>query len=196
MRSSPDKVKEQNRRYYLANQEKLKQAAKEYRSKNAEAVRAQDRARYVARRDEALEYHRERHARDAEAIKARKRAHYAANRDRMLEVARQRRETTPEFFRAMNARRKAALRRAVPVWSGELDALVWLEAADLVDLRAAATGFPWNADHMIALACRKASGLHVWNNCQVIPAAMNNAKKNKFVLTEPGEWISHLHQNF
>lgn len=102
----------------------------------------------------------------------------------------------PEFFRAMNARRKAALHRAVPSWSGELDALVWLEAADLVDLRSAATGFAWNADHMIPLACRKASGLHVWNNCQVIPAYINHAKKNKLVLTEPGEWIDYIHRNF
>jgi len=45
---------------------------------------------------------------------------------------------------------------------------------------------------MIPLAARKACGLHVASNCQVIPAKLNVSKNNKLILTQPREWIQHL----
>jgi hypothetical protein len=43
---------------------------------------------------------------------------------------------------------------------------------------------------MIPLRAREACGLHVAANLQVIPASINQAKRNRLVLTRPGEWIS------
>lgn len=93
---------------------------------------------------------------------------------------------------AADHKRRARKVKAIPPWFGELDALVWLEASDLVQRREAATGFPWHADHMIPLAARKACGLHVAENCQVIPAALNTWKQNRMILTKPLEWLIHV----
>ena len=111
------------------------------------------------------------------------------NRERLNEKAR-------EYFRS-ESRKENTLRRsrkicATPPWFGELDEFVWREAADLRLRRESATGVPWAADHMIPLSGRRARGLHVWNNCQVIPASLNLWKHNKLVLTSPGEWIARL----
>lgn len=94
-----------------------------------------------------------------------------------------------ETFRAKNATRRAARIRAVPPWYGEFDAFVTKEASELCKLRAAATGFKWEVDHMIPLRAKKVRGLHVAINLQVIPESMNLSKKNRMVLTQPGEWI-------
>lgn len=88
--------------------------------------------------------------------------------------------------------RRARKMNATPCWYGELDDFTAREAADLCRLRAAATGFAWHVDHMVPLQAREACGLHCATNLQVIPAAVNIAKKNKMNLTEPGEWVRHV----
>ena len=94
--------------------------------------------------------------------------------------------------KSLHAKRRSSKKRAVPLWFSEFDAFVWNEAAELAIRRKAATGINWHVDHMIPLSARKASGLHVASNCQVIPQVLNNRKHNKLVLTSPGEWIAHL----
>ncbi|MBB3017682.1 hypothetical protein FHR70_000722 [Microvirga lupini] len=132
---------------------------------------------------------------------------YSRNRDLTIERARQHAQKSPEaqakkkrewkfrnpdsstFHSALRRARKSA---AMPAWFGELDEFVWDEAAELAILRRAATDISWAADHMIPLACKKACGLHVWNNCQVIPAYLNGRKGNKLILTEPDEWLARI----
>lgn len=58
--------------------------------------------------------------------------------------------------------------------------------------RSKATGIPWHVDHMIPLRSRFASGLHTWNNLQVIPAYLNSFKKNKMLMTENDEWLLYV----
>lgn len=94
-----------------------------------------------------------------------------------------------EQFRAKNATRRAARRCAVPLWFSELDDFVIQEAADLCRRREAVTGFAWHIDHMIPLQARIACGLHCAANFQVIPAYLNLWKRNRMLLTRPGEWI-------
>ena len=138
--------------------------------------RARAWADYYQRRKESLaEKSKAYRDRNSELVKSRVRAWSSKNQHRRT---------------ALQAKRKARQSQAVPLWYGELDDLVWLEAADLVRLRRLATGVDWAADHMIP--CRTAGGLHVWNNCQVITWAMNQSKRNTLTLTEPGEWIRHL----
>lgn len=93
---------------------------------------------------------------------------------------------------ANSAIRRARKRKSVPPWFGELDELVWNEASRLAVLREAATGLRWHADHMIPMASRKATGLHVATNCQVIPAVLNMSKQNRMIFTEPLEWLRAL----
>ena len=64
----------------------------------------------------------------------------------------------------------------------ELTEFVFLEAYDLCKQREHLTGFKWHIDHIIPLNGQKVSGLHVWNNLQVIPASVNLSKGNREVL--------------
>ena len=92
---------------------------------------------------------------------------------------------------AKHKRRADKLKRSVR-WMRELTDLVWREASHLVSLRRDVCGGDWHADHMIPMRAQRCSGLHVWNNCQVIPAPLNVNKSNRLILTEPGEWIRCL----
>lgn len=163
-----------------------------YRQENLERIALQDKER------KAKAYALKR--RDARAQKAAYQSQLIAERtqrkmfNRKLAVERVRLWglSNPGKKQSKRAKRRAIKMRAVPSWFGELDAFVWLEAADLVIRRNALTGIGWHADHMIPLAAREACGLHVASNCQVIPQRLNNQKHCKMILAEPGEWIAHL----
>jgi hypothetical protein len=111
------------------------------------------------------------------------------NREYFRERSRQHQRANPEMHKAKVQRRRAARINATPAWHGELTAFVTLEAADLCARRERVTGAPWHIDHMVPLRAKFACGLHVASNIQVIPQAMNLAKRNKMILTGPGEWL-------
>lgn len=60
----------------------------------------------------------------------------------------------------------------------EFDTFVFEEAQGLCALREAATGFKWNVDHIVPLNHKRACGLHVADNFQVVPASWNFKKRN------------------
>ena len=162
--ANPEKVRVYNARYRLGNPEKVRELQVRYRAEKSGKVLARE-ARYRSANKERIQ-------------------------EQMFVYVR-----TPEgraVKRRLASTRRSRELQAIPSWYSELDELAWQEAAHLAVLREAATGFEWHADHMIPLACKKACGLHVWNNVQVIPGSMNNAKRNKLILTEFGEWIRHI----
>ena len=63
----------------------------------------------------------------------------------------------------------------------ELTKFVTEEARKLARQRTNITGFQWHVDHVIPLNGITVSGLHVWNNLQVIPASLNYSKRNRVV---------------
>jgi hypothetical protein len=97
----------------------------------------------------------------------------------------------PETVKMHRKRRKLAEAKRTP-WFGEFDRLVASEAQGLLPLREVATGVKWEIDHMFPLRGKTVSGLHVGNNLAVIPAAVNNWKGAKVVLTETGDWLRHV----
>ena len=154
-----------NRAYRLTNLERLKQAHERWRTNN---------------RDHVLAWQREWRAKNPERL-AEKRAKHAiwvkANPHRIL---------------VRNANRRAAKLLRTPKWFGELDAFVVFEAQDLCLLRRELTGIDWHLDHMLPLRGESVSGLHVWNNIQVIPAKINLSKGAEMRFSSPNEWISAL----
>lgn len=42
------------------------------------------------------------------------------------------------------------------------------------------TGIKWEVDHIVPLQGEQVTGLHVWNNLQLLPASINRSKKNSF----------------
>ena len=67
----------------------------------------------------------------------------------------------------------------------ELTEFVFDEAYDLAKSREKLFGFKWHVDHIIPLNGKNVSGLHVWNNLQVIPAVVNLSKGNKEMCISP-----------
>lgn len=74
----------------------------------------------------------------------------------------------------------------------ELTILIFSEANSLCEIRLKETRLVWEVDHMIPLHAKEVSGLHVYNNIQVIPQKINRFKGSKLILTNRNEWIGLL----
>lgn len=114
------------------------------------------------------------------------------NRERVAVHRKRWRLRHPDAVKAVTKRRNAAVIAAKPAWWSKWDVFVLQEAKDLAKRRTALTGITWEIDHMVPIHGRKASGLHCADNVQVIPRALNTWKRDRLVLIERGEWISHL----
>jgi hypothetical protein len=173
-----DRIIERAHQWATSNPEKARKKRADYAARNPASVRAKDRRWREANKDRIATYARRWDER---------------NRDRRREIERRWRERNPDKVSAkvavQNGHRRAAKANAVPPWFGEWDQFVIEEAHAAARRRTAASGFAWSVDHMIPLRARTASGLHVWNNIQVIPAEVNSVKCNRLIYTEPLQWL-------
>jgi hypothetical protein len=79
---------------------------------------------------------------------------------------------------AKTARHRAAKLQATPPWS-EVDKILALyEGADYLTRL---TGVQWDVDHEVPLQSKIVSGLHVYENLQLLPHLANISKGNRFV---------------
>lgn len=87
----------------------------------------------------------------------------------------------PEKEYARWLRRQHAKKQRTVKWDTELTDLVVLEALDLCKRLETLTRAAWHLDHIVPLRGKTVSGLHVWNNFQVLPAAVNIKKSNTWL---------------
>ena len=78
-------------------------------------------------------------------------------------------------------RRKMSIKQASPSWSCEFNEFFIKEIYHLAAIRTKATNVQWQVDHVIPLKGKEVSGLHIWNNLQLLTAFENNKKGNSYV---------------
>ena len=183
----PEARRQYNREYRAKNEEK--------RAANAPAKRAAARARYAADPDKSRSKHTKWKQANPEKFRAAGLAWKQANPERVLETqrawatknsayvaakARAWQCANPENNRAAAQRTRVQRLARNALWDTEATDLVLVEAADVARRRAEITGFAWEIDHIVPLQGKKVSGLHVWNNLQVVPKFVNRSKGNNF----------------
>jgi hypothetical protein len=158
------KKKEYDREYHARNRVRRLAEFGVYRSENKDKIYNLDKSYRL---------------KNKKRIYARQKIWVSANRRRVLD----------HKYKYSSKKRRINVR---PSWYGEFDEFVISEARALMRIRTAMTGIDWHVDHMIPILSKDACGFHCGLNVQVIPGSMNMSKRNKLILTDVGEWISHL----
>ena len=135
-------------------QERRKKSLSKYREKNKEKIAAY-----------TITYHQT----HGELLKQKRRVYREANRHKAA-----------KHWADYHA---GKLQRTVS-WEQELTDFVVEEAHHLRGLRDNLFSFKWDVDHIIPLRGKEVSGLHVWNNFQVIPSSVNRSKGNGYPITK------------
>lgn len=104
---------------------------------------------------------------------------YKSNREKLLEYQKEYRETHKAEFKAKDLRRFIRLRRATPYWAD-------LPAMNVI-YNSRKDGE--HVDHIVPLQHHLVCGLHCEFNLQILPAAENLSKSNKF---DPDTYIHEL----
>lgn len=151
--------------YAQKNKEKAYKKVKEWRAANPEKWKAQ-RQRYAKKHPDVLV---------AKTTKWRK-----ANPERAAELSRKTRLKNKARILANKAKYRASKRNKTPIWVDKEHLWLIKQAYELAILRSKMFGFDWHVDHIIPLNGKNVSGLHVIENIQVIPAAENLLKNNKY----------------
>lgn len=89
------------------------------------------------------------------------------------------RQANPAKVAAHAAKRRAMLLRATHSWLTSDDLWMIDEVYDLCALRSRITGVKHHVDHIYPLQGRKVCGLHTPFNLQVLPAKVNQSKRNR-----------------
>ncbi|NBW18858.1 MAG: HNH endonuclease [Caulobacteraceae bacterium] len=158
---------------------------------------------YAANRQQKILERQEYYAKNAESIKEKRRKKYAENPEKELATSRVRsaewRAANPDKVKAQQplksaykkanrhkgaallAKRRAAKKQRTPSWLTEDHLWMIEEAYEIAEVRSRVTGISWHVDHICPLQGKTVSGLHVPWNLQVITAAENIAKGNRFL---------------
>lgn len=202
-------VRERVAKYRVENPEKVKICQRMHAQKNKEAIKVKSAEYYAANKEKWVknydaaakaEYNAAYYLANIAPSKS-KIAEKAANakvwaknnpdkRNAIVRKHRAQSSVWKEYFAQWSkqsgrtAKRRAALQDRLPSWLTEDDYWLISEAYKLRALRDELTGVKWHVDHVIPLRGKEVCGLHTPTNLQVIPAAINLQKGNRFQLRE------------
>jgi hypothetical protein len=185
-------------KWCLANADKNAAAKREWKQRNKAALREKAKAATEAKRalrvektPEQLEAARQQRLQKKREYQAEyRRLHperIVATRIKTMAKHSKRRNAEKSAWAKKNAhrvlswcrQRQLAKIKRTPAWLGEDDLWVIEQAYELAALRTKMFGFQWHVDHKIPLRGKRASGLHVPSNLQVIPGYENSRKSNR-----------------
>jgi hypothetical protein len=186
-----DRQNAKSRAHYAANAEKFKALAKKNRQENAEVVAATKRKYRAANIEKIKAYKAANKERDdaarqqwEEANKVKRQAQYKAyreaNRDKRNAQSREYCAANPGVMLAKVRKRQAAKNCRRPAWCCDKDCKAIYKEARRLGL---------TVDHIVPLQGEFVSGLHWAHNLQLLPAAVNFSKSNKF---DPDTYVHEL----
>lgn len=163
MARDPHKQKLNYRRWYLVHRERAIARSRSWQRANPERAQQSNERWKASHLEEVRLHHHQWRRRHPERVVAKAHAWQQAN---------------PEKVRAINAKRRASKRRAIPPWITDDDLFIieflYLKAQTLTLI----TGVEHHVDHMVPLQGRTVCGLHVPWNLQVITSNENLTKSN------------------
>ena len=135
----------------------------QYRKDNKETIQQANKIYFEANKEKLREYSKQ---------------YYEKNHEVVLQKAQEYRQKNKEKRHKWESARRARKLLVTVSWDKELTDFVVEEAHHLRGLRDTYFKFKWHVDHIIPLRSPICSGLHVWNNFQVIPAKFNCSKRH------------------
>ena len=141
-----------------------------YRLKNRESLLQKKKEYYLANRDVHLE---------------RMKQHYQENSVEYKTRSKKWKDNNRDLHNASCMERYTIKLNRCPAWAKELTDLVCEEAYRKAKVLENLAGVPHDVDHIVPLRGKTVSGLHIYNNLQVIPAFENRSKKHHYW---PDQW--------
>ena len=186
-----DRLSPERREYIKAYHSKSDRSSymKKWVYENYDRKRSVDKENYLNNRDARIAAQNLYYAKNKEKLLAQQKEYYLANRDKIRAAQREAYLRNHSSFIASARESRLQRKMRFVKWDSELTHFVFSEALHLCALREVLSGIKWNVDHMFPLKAKLLSGLHVWNNLQVIPQALNAEKTNHPVFTEPFSWM-------
>lgn len=164
---------------YKKNPDKIKAAVQRWSAANPERKKETFKAWCEVNRDEMLRKQREWWAANADEQRVKQAEWRAANKEHIAMKNAQWRRDNPGKDLAISRGKKAAKIQRTPTWSDkDKIAAIYEEAAAM-----RALGIDVHVDHIVPLQGKLVSGLHVHNNLQLLLAADNLTKRNKFAVS-------------
>lgn len=178
--ANPDKMKAYRKKWVNENRDHVNAVRRGWRRNNPEKARAADRAWYQAHKEKLIEASR---------------AWRRENKQKSLDISNKWKAENPDLVRltgffwrqanrgkvlASKARRRAVKLQRTPKWLTPADFERMALIYDLAKGMEFATGIPHHVDHIIPLRGKLVSGLHCPSNLQIITAAENCSKSNKW----------------
>ena len=165
--TNKDKILQKCKEYRIKNSKKLNSRQAEYRAKNKQSIRVKQSEIYQKNKQDRLEYARNHYAENTEVIKAKVKRYTKENRSKV---------------NAIKAKYRAARHNATPDWLTrehlkEIEEfyilakeLAWLNGGEILQV-----------DHIVPLQGKDVCGLHVPWNLQILTKAENVKKFNKLI---------------
>lgn len=197
--ANKEAIREKKKAYYQANKEKIKKKVLEYHHANKEACNAKSRKYYQEHKEHIKKKNTEYYFTNKEARKEINDLRHKKYREENRETAKESsakwrnnnreksnllsklwRQANPAKCRSYVRNRQAAQLQRTPKWLTAddfkaIEAFYWEAKNKEIE-----TGVRHHVDHIIPLRGKNVSGLHVPANLQVIRAAENSRKGNRY----------------
>jgi len=158
--------------YREANKEALAASNRAYREVNKEAVAAQKKAYYQANKEGVAARSKAYYQANKEAGTTYRKAYYQANKEGVAACIKTWRKANPHVVSALVAKRRCSKLQRTPAWAkGD---------PRIKEIYRQAKLWGMHVDHVIPLQGKLVSGLHCWENLQLMHGSENSSKGNHF----------------